>query len=86
MMRAHWLRGVAVLGALLLAAGDLGASERFSVAPGHESEGCFHMPGGQSAHPLSPFHRAGFSDWVEARPTPFLPGPAEHLLRLTAAP
>jgi penicillin amidase len=65
---------------------DYGASERFSVAPGHESEGYFHMPGGQSGHPLSPFYRAGFSDWVEAKPTPLLPGAAAHLLVLTAAP
>lgn len=65
---------------------DFGASERFSVAPGHESEGYFHMPGGQSGHPLSPFYRAGFSDWVEAKPTPLLPGPEEHSLWLSAAP
>ena len=61
---------------------DYGASERFSVAPGHEDEGYFHMPGGQSGHPLSPFYRAGFSAWVEGRPTPFLPGPAAHSLIL----
>ena len=54
---------------------DYGASERFSVAPGHESEGYFEMPGGQSGHPLSPFYRAGFTAWVEGRTTPFLPGP-----------
>ena len=61
---------------------DYGASERFSVAPGHESEGYFEMPGGQSGHPLSPFYRAGYSAWVEGRTTPFLPGPAAHALRL----
>jgi penicillin amidase len=64
---------------------DYGASERFSVAPGHENEGYFHMPGGQSGHPLSPFYRAGFSDWTRAKPTPLLPGPAAHSMRLTAA-
>jgi penicillin amidase len=57
---------------------DYGASERFSVAPGHESEAYFNMPGGQSGHPLSPFYRAGFAAWAEARPTPFLPGQAVH--------
>jgi len=61
---------------------DYGASERFSVAPGHEGEGYFHMPGGQSGHPLSPFYRAGFSAWAEGKPTPFLPGPAAHSLVL----
>jgi penicillin amidase len=62
---------------------DYGASERFSVAPGHEGEGYFHMPGGQSGHPLSPFYRAGFSDWAEGKPTPLLPGPPAHSLLLT---
>lgn len=61
---------------------DFGASERFAVAPGHEAEGYFHMPGGQSGHPLSPFYRAGHEDWVLGRPTPFLPGPARHRLLL----
>ncbi len=57
---------------------DYGASERFSVSPGHEDEGYFHMPGGQSGHPLSPFYRAGFAAWAEGKPTPFLPGPTAH--------
>ena len=59
-----------------------GASERFVVSPGREQEGIFHMPTGQSGHPLSPFYRAGHEAWVEGRPTPFLPGPPAHLLRL----
>jgi penicillin amidase len=42
------------------------------------------MPGGQSGHPLSPFHGAGHADWAAGRPTPFLPGPATH--NLTLAP
>jgi penicillin amidase len=62
---------------------DFGASERFSVSPGHEREGYFHMPGGQSGHPLSPFYRAGFDAWAQGRPAPFLPGPQTHLLTLT---
>ena len=57
---------------------DYGASERFSVAPGHEDQGYFHMPGGQSGHPLSPFYRAGFAAWAEGTPTPFLPGPKAY--------
>jgi len=30
-----------------------GASERFAVSPGREKDGYFHMPTGQSGHPLS---------------------------------
>jgi penicillin amidase len=59
-----------------------GASERFVVSPGRETEGIFHMPGGQSGHPLSPFYRAGHEAWVRGEPTPFLPGQAQHTLTL----
>ena len=62
-----------------------GASERFVVAPGHEDEGIFHMPGGQSGHPLSPFYGAGHDDWEQGRATPFLPGAALHRLTLSPA-
>jgi penicillin G amidase len=58
-----------------------GASERIVVAPGHEETGIFHMPGGQSGHPLSPFFLAGHEAWVRGESTPFLPGPAvRHLV------
>ena len=60
----------------------LGASERFVVSPGRESEGIFHMPGGQSGHPLSPFYRAGHEAWVRGEPSPFLPGKTEHTVTL----
>lgn len=59
-----------------------GASERMVVSPGHEELGYFHMPGGQSGHPLSPYYGAGHADWAEGKPSPFLPGAAEHQLRL----
>jgi len=59
-----------------------GASERLVVAPGHENEGLFHMPGGQSGHPLSPFFRAGHEAWARGEPMPFLPGPTAHTLEL----
>lgn len=59
-----------------------GASERFAVAPGDESHGYFHMPGGQSAHPLSPFFAAGHEAWAHGEPLPFLPGSAQHRLTL----
>jgi len=61
-----------------------GASERMVVSPGREETGIFHMPGGQSGHPLSPFYRAGHGAWAEGEATSFLPGLAEH--RLTLVP
>ncbi|HEX2854610.1 MAG TPA: penicillin acylase family protein [Opitutaceae bacterium] len=65
-----------------LQAPDYGASERFVVAPGRESEGIFQMPGGQSGHPLSPYFRAGHEAWVTGEPAPFLPGKTAHTLTL----
>jgi penicillin amidase len=59
-----------------------GASERLVVSPGHEAEGLFHMPGGQSGHPLSPYYHAGHDAWVKGEPTPLLPGPTQHTLML----
>lgn len=59
-----------------------GASERFVVSPGREESGLFHMPGGQSGHPLSPVYRAGYRGWADGAATPFLPGPAAHTLAL----
>ncbi len=66
----------------LVAAPGFGASQRMVVSPGFERDGIIHMPGGQSGHPLSPFWGAGHQAWVQGEPTPFLPGPAEHTLRL----
>jgi penicillin amidase len=62
--------------------GAFGASERMAVSPGHEAQGYLELPGGASGHPLSPFYRSGFDDWVHGVPTPFLPGPAAHTLKL----
>jgi len=59
-----------------------GASERFVVSPGREAQGLFHMPGGQSGHPLSPYYRAGHQAWVRGEATPFLPGAPQHVLSL----
>jgi penicillin amidase len=59
-----------------------GQSERMVVSPGHEAEGLFNMPGGQSGHPMSPYYRAGHEAWVKGEPTPLLPGPAQHTLVL----
>ncbi len=55
---------------------------RMTVSPGREQDGLFHMPGGQSGHPLSAYYRAGHDDWAEGKPTPFLHGPAVHRLSL----
>lgn len=59
-----------------------GASQRMAVSPGFEDRGVFHMPGGQSGHPRSPFFRSGHADWVRGRPSPFLPGETVHALAL----
>jgi penicillin amidase len=62
-----------------------GASQRMVVSPGREGESILHLPGGQSGHPLSPYYRRGHDDWVQGRPTPFLPGAPEHTLVLRPA-
>lgn len=59
-----------------------GASQRMVIEPGHEQDAIFHMPTGQSGHPLSPFYRAGHDAWARGEPTPLLPGPALHTLTL----
>ena len=63
-----------------------GASQRLVVAPGHEDEGLFHMPTGQSGNPLSPYYNAGHEDWVVGRATPLLPGHTRHAMRLVPTP
>jgi len=63
-----------------------GASERLAVSPGREEQGYFHMPGGESGHPLSPYYRDGHAAWANGEPTPFLPGPAAHVLTLVPGP
>lgn len=62
-----------------------GASERLVVSPGAESAAIFHMPGGQSGHPMSPHYRDQHAAWVQGEATPFLPGPAAATLRLVPA-
>ena len=61
---------------------NFGASQRSAVAPGHEEQGYFDMPGGQSGHPLSPYYGSGHANWVNGKPTPFLPGISEKKLLL----
>ena len=61
---------------------SVGASQRMVVSPGREEDGIFHMPGGQSGHPSSPFYGDGHAAWARGEPTPFLPGPTAHTLVL----
>ncbi len=63
-------------------AASFGASERFAVEPGHEEYGYFHMPGGQSDNPLSPFYGAGDAAWAAGKAMPFLPGATKYTLEL----
>ncbi|MFM1885788.1 MAG: Acyl-homoserine lactone acylase QuiP precursor [Pseudomonadota bacterium] len=51
-----------------------GASQRLVVAPGREEQGIFHMPGGQSGHPLSPYYGGSHAAWAEGRPAALLAG------------
>ena len=68
-----------------ISAGAYGASERMVVSPGHEENGIFQMPSGQSGHPLSPYFNKGHENWVSGKRTPFLPGPAEWTLVFQSA-
>jgi penicillin amidase len=59
-----------------------GASERLVVSPGHEENGIFHMPAGQSGNPMSPNYGNGHRAWEEGTPTSFLPGKPVDVLKL----
>ncbi|MDD1794570.1 penicillin acylase family protein [Enterovibrio sp. ZSDZ42] len=52
---------------------SFGASQRLIVQPGDEVNGILTLPGGQSGHPLSPFYRKGFDEYIEQASTPLLP-------------
>ncbi|HET8552293.1 MAG TPA: penicillin acylase family protein [Gammaproteobacteria bacterium] len=64
---------------------SFGASMRMDVAPGDEQDGIFELPGGESGHPMSPYYGDEFKAWATGKPTPFLPGPTEHVLMLVPA-
>jgi penicillin amidase len=68
-----------------VSAPGFGASVRFVVTPGQEATGVFHMPTGQSGHPLSPYYNVGHEDWAKGQPTPFLPGATFWRLRFQPA-
>jgi len=59
-----------------------GASQRFSISPGHEDRAILHMPSSQSGHPLSPYYGVGHEAWVKGVATPLLPGPSKYRLTL----
>jgi penicillin amidase len=69
------------IGTVRVARPAFGASQRMVVSPAVPQQGIAHMPGGQSEHPLSPHYRDGHQAWVDAAPTPFLPGPPQHRLK-----
>ncbi len=62
--------------------GKHGATERMVVAPGHESEGILHMPGGQSGQPGSRHYSDQQQAWVAGWPISFSAGAAVHRLTL----
>lgn len=62
--------------------GSQGASERIAVRPGSHQTAVFHMPGGQSGHPLSSYYTTGFSDWVQGKAAPLIPGDTVNTLTL----
>jgi penicillin amidase len=62
-----------------------GATERLVVSPGHEIEGIFEMPTGQSGHPLSAHYRDQQADWVEGKAAPFLAGPPRQRMAFLPA-
>lgn len=69
-----------------VAAPAFGASQRLSVAPGHESTGILTMPGGQSGHPLSPFYGAGHRVWVQHASQPLLARSPRYVLVMMPPP
>jgi penicillin amidase len=62
-----------------------GVSERMIVSPGHEQNGLYNMPCGQSGHFLSPFYRSEMEQWLKVEPQPLLPGPKAYQLELRPA-
>ncbi len=60
----------------------LGASQRLVVSPNHRGDGMFHMPGGQSGHPLSPHYRDQQHQWSEGVPLSFLTGTPVHTVTM----
>jgi len=64
---------------------SFGASERFAVSPGASLTGYFHMPGGQSGHPLSDFYSRGHDLWTKGQMADFQPADSRYVLELKPA-
>lgn len=63
--------------------GTLTASERMVVSPAHHTDALFHMPGGQSGHPLSPHYRDQQRNWSQGLSTGLLAATPVHTLTFT---
>lgn len=61
---------------------EFGASQRLAVFPGREGRGMMQLPGGQSAHPMSPHFLDLLADWSNRGHTPLVAGPARNVLVL----
>lgn len=61
---------------------DHGPVQRMAVRPGAEESGYLTMPGGQSAHPLTPYYAAGHEQWIAGAVVPLLAGAPVYQLRL----
>jgi penicillin G amidase len=66
--------------------GKYGASERLVVAPGHEGDGIFHMPGGQSGQPGSRHYFDQQESWIEGLAARFSESKIAHKLMLMPVP
>ena len=63
-----------------------GASMRMVVTPDPAADGLFELPGGESAHPLSPWYSDEFADWAHGRPAPLAPGKPVATMHFTPWP
>lgn len=60
-----------------------GASERLVLSPAHPEHAIFHMPGGQSGHPLSAHYRDQQSYWQNGLAAPLESNGTLHTLSVT---
>lgn len=58
------------------------ASERLVLSPAHPEDAIFHMPGGQSGHPLSKHYRDQQLFWQQGIAAPLQPSKVSHALFL----
>jgi penicillin amidase len=60
-----------------------GASERLVLSPAHPDDAIFHMPGGQSGHPLSPHYRDQQLFWQNGIASPLQTNIKPYTLSVT---